>query len=109
MQFTLNSWDSVVLIKSESGEEIAFDISSYRSTRIEKKGGDIFKTINDYIPRLKPTSVAALFGLYLEAKTVFMLTTNSVDLDGKLENIFRKMFNIIDINMAFIKHSLIIW
>ena len=97
MQFTLNSWDSVVLIKSEAGEEIAFDISSYRSTRIEKKGGDIFKTINDYIPRLKPTSVAALFGLYLEAKTVFMLTTNSVDLDGKLENIFRKMFNIIDI------------
>ena len=41
--------------------------------------------------------MAALFGLYLEAKTVFMLTTNSVDLDGKLENIFRKMFNIIDI------------
>lgn len=40
--------------------------------------------------------MAALFGLYLEAKTVFMLTTNSVDLDGKLENIFRKMFNIID-------------
>lgn len=97
MQFTLKSWDSVVAITSNTGEEIAFDIASYRSTRIEKKGGDIFKTLNDYIPRMKPTSVAALFGLYLEAKTVFMLTTNTVDLEGKLENIFRKMFNLIDI------------
>ena len=97
MQFTLKSWDSVVAITSNTGEEIAFDISSYRSTRIEKKGGDIFKTLNEYIPKLKPTSVAALFGLYLEAKTVFMLSTNSVDLDVKLENIFRKMFNLVDI------------
>lgn len=98
MHFTLKSGDSVATITSQSGEEIAFDISSYHSTRIEKKGGDIFKSLNDYLARLKPTSVAALFGLYLEAKTVFMLSTNSVDLDNKLENVFRKMFNIIDLD-----------
>lgn len=98
MQFTLKSWDSVVSVTSNDGEEVSFDISSYRSTRIEKKGGDIFKPLNEYLAKLKPLTSAALFGLYLEAKTVFMLTTNSVDLDNKIESIFRRMFQLVDID-----------
>lgn len=97
MWFELVQFGEMVKIENVHGEQVMFDSVSYKSARIDA-GGDIFKPINEFLARQKPITLAALFNIYSEAKDVFMNTRHDEVLDIHLKEIFRKLFNLIDLN-----------
>lgn len=95
MLFELAQFGEFVKIENAHGEQVMFDVRSYKSARIDS-AGDIFKPLNDYLRRLPPITQTAIFGLYMEAKDIFMSTRHEEVLDKLLKDFFRRLFTLID-------------
>ncbi len=98
MRFDLVNLGDYVQIQNVQGERVMFEVSSYRTARIET-AGDLFRPINDFLARLPAVTQAALFGLYSEAKDVFMTSRHEEVLDKNLKGIFRRIFNTVDLQL----------
>jgi hypothetical protein len=95
MRFDLVNLGDYVQISNAHGEKVMFEVSSYRTARIET-AGDIFRPVNDFLSRLPAVTLASLFGLYNEAKDIFMTTRHEEVLDKNLKDVFRRLFNLVD-------------
>ena len=98
MRFDLVNLGDYVQISNAHGEKVMFEVSSYRTARIET-AGDIFRPVNDFLSRLPAVTLASLFGLYNEAKDIFMTTRHEEVLDKNLKDVFRRLFNLIDLQV----------
>lgn len=95
MLFELAQFGEFVKIENDHGEQVMFDVRSYKSARIDS-AGDIFKPLNDYLRRLPAITQTTIFGLYMEAKDIFMSTRHEEVLDKLLKDFFRRLFTQID-------------
>lgn len=110
MRFEITTNDGYVKVVNVHNEEILFDISSYSGARLDSVG-DIFRPINDFISRQPTLTQAAIFGLYMEAKDIFMKVRHEETLDTRLKDFFRRLFQVVNVDSlhAFVEiHSGII-
>lgn len=110
MRFEITTNENLVRVINAYGEEIIFNISSYSGARLDSVG-DIFRPINDFMSRQTALTQASVFGLYMEAKDIFMTVKDEETLDVRLKEFFRKLFQVVDSNAlhAFVEiHSGII-
>lgn len=96
MKFETIHFGDMIKVISSAGEELIFDVRTYKLAKA-LSAGDLFKTIDEFIARQSHIVQASLFGIYMEAKDIFMVSRYEEDLDKRLRDLFRRLFSLIDL------------